>query len=251
MKSAPAARERPGAGTEERPSMQEHRTAEPAAPAASAPPTIRTVQGLGVVDALRVDFRREQVPWLIAELDELGVSLERNLSDARALYDELPEAAKQRPSARARALEQEVERRAYQLQVLVMVRDQLPIGLDDAEDAGRSACETPTSAGADLAGHPSYSLVGPAVVVTALLGRSAHRAVSQLHDTLRGRGDVSQHEARPFETAHLMARPPRAEELRALAAAAQAFTNTLVDAVALQAYTFDPDYTPIRSDELE
>jgi hypothetical protein len=37
----------------------------------------------------------------------------------------------------------------------------------------------------------------------------------------------------------------------ALALAVNAYTATLLDLVALQAYTFDPNYTPIRADELE
>ena len=45
--------------------------------------------------------------------------------------------------------------------------------------------------------------------------------------------------------------PAIAERLRATAAAAQAFTDTYLDVLALQAYSFDPEHQPVRADELE
>ena len=45
--------------------------------------------------------------------------------------------------------------------------------------------------------------------------------------------------------------PAIAEKLRATAAAAQAFTGTYLDVLALQGYSFDPEYQPVDADELD
>ena len=232
--------------------MQEHRTAERAASAASAPPALGTVQGLGLVDALRVELGQPQVPWLIAEMDDLRASFEGELSRALVSYDELPDFAKQERTARARDLEQEVERRAYQLKALAMIRDQIPLGPDDQGGQGDSAPARAAATEAALVSDTPLSLVGPAVLITALLGRSAYRVACRLRCALRREADACQEDTAPFNESHLLSAGPTAiAELHALAAAVKAFTDTLADTVALQAYTFDPEYTPIRSDELE
>src|ERR687887_519233 len=94
---------------------------------AEAPPPAGNVHGLGLVDALRVDLQPAQLPWLAAEIDTVRYCLEDELEHARARYDELPEAARKEHWQNARDAEEEIERRAYQLQALAMVGDQLPI----------------------------------------------------------------------------------------------------------------------------
>src|SRR4051794_38441514 len=163
--------------------MQEHRTAgAPSAPSQpSAPPAIGTVQAFGVVDALRVDLQRVQLPWLIAEIDELCASLERVRDRDRASYEELSDIAKRDRTRRAWQLEQEIERRAYQLETLGMIRGQLPV-TPGASELG----ETPADSAATLLREPlsrePLSVVGPAVLITGLLGRSAYSVACALRE---------------------------------------------------------------------
>jgi hypothetical protein len=74
-------------------------------------------------------------------------------------------------------------------------------------------------------------------------------------EALRGPGlDVDEHTDSPsgWRGAELCrVTPAIAEKLRAMAAAAQAFTDTYLEVLALQGYSFDSEYQPVEADELE
>src|SRR3954453_22130280 len=73
MKSAPAARKRPGAGTEERPSMQCNRNGGAVCSRSRLPvplPTKERVFGVGICDVLCVELERCQIEPLLDELDQ-------------------------------------------------------------------------------------------------------------------------------------------------------------------------------------
>jgi hypothetical protein len=232
--------------------MQEHRTAgaPPAPHPPNAPPAIGTVQAFGVVDALRVDVQRAQLPWLAAEIDDLRASLERVLHRERARYDELSDIAKRQRSARVRDLEDEIARRAYQLQTLAMIRGQFPVTFQ-AAGTGDGPGEPAASSSSEPPSDARVSLVGPAVLITDLLAGSAFRVARALAEALPGPRDQDREVTMAgAATALAVATPGITDHLRTLAAAAHDFTDTLTDVVALQAYAFDPDYTPVRSDEL-
>jgi hypothetical protein len=232
--------------------MQEHRTAgaPPAPSPPNAPPAIGSVQAFGVVDALRVDVQRAHLPWLVAEIDDLRASLERLLHRERASYDELSDIAKRHRSARVRELEQEIARREYQLQTLAMIRGQLPVTFDTAGVGDMPADAAASRSSEPLSDAPA-SLVGPAVLIAELLAGSAFRAARTLTEALPGPRDLDRGATMSAAATAMAAATPRVtERLRSSAAAAHQFTDILMDVLALQAYTFDPDYTPVRSDEL-
>src|SRR5215218_1293199 len=106
--------------------MQSNRNAGAAAAPrrANTPPPGGNVHGLGLVDALRIDLKPAQLPWLVAEIDIVRYCLEDELKHVRARYNELPEAAKRDRRPDARDAEEELERRAYQIQALVMIGQQ-------------------------------------------------------------------------------------------------------------------------------
>jgi len=129
--------------------------------AGPAPTSVRarTVSGLGVCDAWRLELSAEQWPWLVDELEELRGPLEEELQRAWA---------KQAVDDSA-ALADEVSAREYELQVVRMLRAQLP-----------------------AAGHDGpVVFVGPADLVRELVGgtlRNVTSELSELADT-RGAGD--------------------------------------------------------------
>jgi hypothetical protein len=240
--------------------MHHHRNAgaELAPGRAATPPPAGNVQGLGVVDALRIDVQPEQLPWLAAELDTLRYCLEDELAHRRARCNELAEAAKgEQRYPTAREAEQELERRAYQLHVLAMIREQLPISSETAAAAVARPWGEP---GDDDAPAPervegSDAVVGPAALMTVLIRGATRNVADALGEALRGPGlDVDEHtdSAGGWRGAELpRVEPAIAEKLRAIAAAAQAFTDTYLDVLALQVYSFDPEYRPVDADELD
>jgi hypothetical protein len=107
-KSAPAARERPGAGTE----VEAFHAAQPIA-AGDLPG--RTVRGLGVCDVLQVDLRPVQIPWLVDQIEEMRRDLEGRLDLERSAV----EAADATRSERVDAAE-------YELYLLPLMQSRLP-----------------------------------------------------------------------------------------------------------------------------
>ena len=84
------------------------------------------VHGLGESHALRVDFEPVQLPWLADEIDTLQSCVEDELARARSRHDQLAAGSTDQHAAATKEAENEVDRRAYQLQVLRMIREQVP-----------------------------------------------------------------------------------------------------------------------------
>jgi hypothetical protein len=240
--------------------MHHHRNAgaEPAPRRASTPPPHGTVHGLGVVDALRIDLDPEQLPWLAAEIDTLRYCLEDELAHRCARYYELPGAAKQDRRGRARDAERELERRAYQLQALAMIREQVPISREAVAAAVASPWRKPVDCitpAVERVEGPPIAVVGPAALMTVLIRGATRNVADALGEALRGPSlDVDEHTAsrsgwRGAELPRVT--PATAEKLRATAAAAQAFTATYLEVLAVQGYSFDPESQPVYADELD
>ena len=157
---------------------------------ASNPPAPSAVRGLGVVDALCVELEPGQVAWLADEVDVVaGCAAER--------LDRLP------PDAG----EQELAAHAYRIEVLAMVRAQLPEG----------------AAG-------SISVVAPAATMRELIAGAARNTAEAL-------GEALADEPQPSDAA-------TAARLRALAAAAAGFAERLAAMRDIEAYSFDPRSDP-------
>ena len=241
--------------------MHHHRnaTAEPTPHRAAAPaPPARTVHGLGVVDALRIDLEPGQLPWLAAEIDTLRYCLEDELAHRCARYYELPDAAKQDRRGPAREAAPELERRTYQLQALAMICEQVPISPEAVAAAVASPWRKPAhdiTPAVERVEGPPIAVVGPAALMTVLIRGATRNVADALGEALRGPDlDVDAHtdSASGWRGAELpRVTPAIAEKLRAVAAAAQAFTDTYLDILALQAYSFDPECQPVHADELE
>jgi hypothetical protein len=230
--------------------MQDHRNdgGEQAPRPANPSPPLGTVHGLGESHSLRVDLQPAQLPWLADEIDTLRGPILEEHARALARYDDLPPAA-----GRAEA-GAEVHRRAYQLRVLTMIREQLP--LRPAVVAAWIA--SPWEAHDDLAWELAritapVTVVGPARAMLVLVRGSARNVADALGEALRGpRSDTR---AAPVGPALLWPEwtrttPAVASRLRDMAAAAEAFTDTYVSAVLQQSYSFDPDHDPVLPDEL-
>jgi hypothetical protein len=157
---------------------------------ANSPPSTGRVHGLGIADALRVELEPLQVGWFVDEVDTTMAVLLEALEDP----------------ANAR----ECEERAYELQVLAMIREQVP--------AGGSA--------------EPIAVVGPMGTMTSIVSgavRSVTGELSERVDEEEPRGD-----ARAQAT------------LRQLAAAAHAWTETYLECQAVEHYAFDTEYSPVR-----
>lgn len=135
-----------------------------------------------------------------------------------------------------------------------MIREQLPI--DDAALAAGVASpwqakdedpEEPDTIG------PPIGVVGPAQGMVVLIRGATRNVTAALAEALAApepdasRADQSR-VGRWGDRRRITA--PVAARLRALAGAAEAFTNTYVNVVAQQSYSFDPDYYPVVGDEL-
>jgi hypothetical protein len=221
----------------------------PPRPANPSPP-IGDVHGLGESCALRVDFQPVQLPWLADEIDTLRTSIEGELTRQRARYDALPSTSE----GQAADIEAEVHRRVYQLHVLAMVREQIPL-----EDAAVAACvanpwDKPNELARELARITArVTVVAPARGMLVLVRGAARNVADALGEALRGPRSSSPAHACSY-AAHwpewTRLTPAVATRLDDLAAASAAFTRTYIEAVAQQSYSFDPEYDPIDSDEL-
>jgi hypothetical protein len=231
--------------------------ADPAPRRANTPPPAANVHGLGLVDALRIELQPAQLPWLAAEIDIMRYCLEDELEHARARYDAPPETAKKERRQHARDAEEKLERRAYQLQALAMIGDQLPISAaataaavvgpwGEAPDQLTPKDERPVELTA---------VAGPAALMTILIVSAMRHAAEALGEAVRGPGlDVDQwtESSRGWAAGEVpRITPAIAEKLRALAAGVHAFTDTYLHVLAHQAYSFDPEYDPVYADELE
>jgi hypothetical protein len=238
--------------------MQDNRNdgADRASRRANSVPPVSSVHGVGEGHALQLDLKPVQLPWLADEIDTLRAAIEEELATARARHDQRLGGDREQRSPETREAGAEVDRRAYQLQVLAMIRHQLPVG--DQAVAGGIA--SPWEAAGEDAAGPAAQVDGPIVVVgparaMLVLVRGAARNVADaLGEALRGPQEEADERAQlsyavRWPEWHRLT-PPVAERLRALAAAAEAFTNTYVDAVVQQSYSFDPEHYPTYPDEL-
>ena len=218
--------------------------------AANPSPPIGDVHGLGESRALRVDFQPVQLAWLADEIDTLRTSIEGELTRQRARYDELPSTSE----GQAADIEAEVHRRVYQLHVLAMVREQIPL-----EGAVVAACiaspwDEPNELAREVARITArVTVVAPARGMLVLVRGAAQNVADALGEALRGPRSASPAHAGSYaaywpEATRLT--PAVATRLVDLAAASEEFMRTYVDAVAQQSYSFDPEYDPIDSDEL-
>jgi hypothetical protein len=218
---------------------------------ANPSPPIDHVHGLGESRALRVDLEPVQLAWLADEIDTVRSSIESELARERRRYEEVPAASR----GQAADIEDEVHRRAYQLHVLAMIREQIAL-----EGPVVAACvASPWDEPNDLAREAAritapVTVVGPARGMLVLIRGTAQNVADALGEALRGpRSSSPEHELPSYavywpEWGRLS--PAVATRVGDLAAAAAAFTSTYIEAVAQQSYSFDPEYDPIDSDEL-
>jgi hypothetical protein len=217
---------------------------------ANPSPPIGHVHGLGESRALRVDLQPVQLPWLADEIDTLRDSIEEELALERARYDALTSASKEASNADA-----ELHRRSYQLQVLGMVRDQLPLDAPAVAACVASPWDQPNDLALEIARITGpVTVIGPARGMLVLIRGAARNVADALGEALRGPQPSALGHERHGYAAHwpesIRVGPAVVNRLRDVAAAAEAFTNTYVAAVAQQSYSFDPEYDPIYSDDL-
>jgi hypothetical protein len=230
--------------------MQNHRNdgGEQAPSPANPSPPLDSVHGLGESHALRVDLQPVQLPWLADEIDTLQGTIREEHERVLARCEELSLVG-QRAEADA-----EVHRRAYQLRVLAMIREQLPVSSAVAAASIASPWEAHDEIVWELARITApVTVVGPARAMLVLVRGSARNVADALGEALRGpRSDTR---AAPVGPALLWPEwtrttPAVASRLRDMAATAEAFTDIYVSAVLQQSYSFDPDHDPVLPDEL-
>ena len=223
---------------------------------ANTPPPVGGVHGLGLVDVLRVELRPAQQPWLVDEIEALRCSCETDIAFLRERSDGSPDTPKH-DGREARETERQLDYLAYKLQVLAMIREQLPVGSEAAAVAVASVWESPPDhprTKPEAAGAP-VAVVGPAAVITQLIEGAARSIAEALATTLGGPDPGAATAAsggrRPPGSMLPGITPAIAERLRAIVAAAQAYTDIYVDLMLQQDYRFDPDHEPLRFGELE
>jgi hypothetical protein len=158
------------------------------------------------------------------------------------------------PSASLGDAVAEVHRRAYQLRVLAMIREQLPLRSAVVAASTASPWEAHDELAWELARIAApVTVVGPARAMLVLVRGSARNVADPLGEALRG--PRSESRAAPGSPALHWPEWTRttaavATRLRDIAAAAEAFTDTYISAVLHQSYSFDPDPYPVLPDEL-
>jgi hypothetical protein len=234
--------------------MQMHRSDDgdlPRRRANTPPPVSCEVQGLGESSALRVDFQPVQLPWLVEEIDTLRADVAR----ARVRHEQLAAGAAGACSTAARDVADELDRRAYQLLVLDMIREQVPVSADLAAACAGSPWEQPEATRSALACVSApVTVVGPARGMLTVLRGAARNVADALAEALRGpQPGVGERRsrvcARRAQELHRITAPV-ADRVLELAVTAEAFTNNYMQALRQQGYTFDPAHDPIYSDEL-
>jgi hypothetical protein len=229
--------------------MQDHRNdgGEQAPRPANPSPPLGRVHGLGESHALRVDLQPVRLPWLADEIDALRATIREEHGGAVSRHDELPSAA---DGAEAEA---EVDRCAYQLRVLAMIREQLPLSSAVAAASIASPWEEHDELAWELARITApVTVVGPARAMLVLVRGSARNVADALSEALRGPRSDTRAALSPALLWPEWTRTTAAvaSRLRDMAAAAEAFTDTYVAAVLQQSYCFDPDHYPVLPDEL-
>lgn len=229
--------------------MHNHRNdgGEQAPRPANPSPPLGGVHGLGESHALRVDLQPVQLPWLTDEIDTLRATIHEEHERAVSHHDELP------PAADGAEAEAEVDRRAYQLRVLAMIREQLPLSSAVASASIASPWEEHDELAWELARITApVTVVGPARAMLVLVRGSARNVADALSEALRGPRSDTRAALSPALLWPEWTRTTAAvaSRLRDIAAAAEAFTDTYVAAVLQQSYSFDPDHYPVLPDEL-
>jgi hypothetical protein len=229
--------------------MQNHRNdgGEQAPRPANPSPPLGSVHGLGESHALRVDLQPVQLPWLADEIDTLRATIREEHGLAVSRHDELP------PAADGAEAEAEVDRRAYQLRVLAMIREQLPLSSAVAAASIASPWEDHDELAWELARITApVTVVGPARAMLVLIRGSARNVADALSEALQGPRSDTRVALSPALLWPEWTRTTAAvaSRLRDMAAAAEAFTDTYVSAVLQQSYSFDPDHYPVLPDEL-
>jgi hypothetical protein len=238
--------------------MHNHRneSTEPAPRRANTPPPVGDVHGLGLVDVLRIELRPAQQHWLVDEIDALRCSCETDMAHWRARRDGSQDSPKL-DGPKLREAERQLDYLAYKLQVLALIREQLPLGDEAAAAAVASSWDDPADHPAPEPEPPGAPLVvvGPAAVITALVEGATRNAAEALATALGGPAPGADPPRsggrRPPGSVVPGVTPAIAEKLRAAAAAAQAYTDTYVDLMLQQGYKFDPAHEPLRFGELE
>jgi hypothetical protein len=136
--------------------MQHHRIGARLNP---APPSPR-VRGLGLCDALLVELEPCQIAGAIDELEERRGPVTERFELARNRWEALAERER---GADPDGLEQDMSRSAYALEALTKLRAQLPTPAHDE----------------------AVAVVGPAAIVSALVGASARNAADELAEVMR------------------------------------------------------------------
>jgi hypothetical protein len=230
--------------------MQHHRIAgELPQSAANPSPPVGSVHGLGESHALRVDLWSVQVPWLADEVETLRASVAEEFSLARERHERALAAGV------GEERDADVDRRVYQMRVLEMIRNQLPLSAAVVAVAVGDPWQ-PDDAALEVARITApVTVVGPARAMLVLVRGAARNVADALGEALRGPKPLDSSD--PNSDAYLTywpemhsVTPAVAARLRDLAAAAGAFADTYIAAVAQQGYVFDPEYYEAFSDEL-
>jgi hypothetical protein len=191
--------------------MQAHGTAlQAAARFEPAPaPSVGTVVGLGVTDALRIELQPCQIEGLVSELEELAGPLAEAYEHARGRWLEISRLGDRAWPPSVADAEHDLSAAAYVLRALSALRTQAP-------------STAPTT---------SVALVGPTELLTTIVVGAAQHAAATLVQML----DESDRPA-----------PDGIERLRRLGAAARAWAETYADCRTVEWFSFDPNWDPVE-----
>jgi hypothetical protein len=223
--------------------MQDHRSGDELPPARANPsPAIGNVHALGESHAVRIDLEPVQVPWLADEVETLAGVIGEAFGAARTAEDETSG---------------EEDRRRYQLRVLGMIREQLPVGPDAVQAIVAGPWQPDNHSAWEVARITApVTVIGPARAMLVLVRGAARNTADALGEALRGPAPTavsSEAGSADYTTRwpelHSLT-PAVAVRLGDLAAAARAFAEMYVAAVRQQGYMFDPEHYPVYPDEL-
>jgi hypothetical protein len=167
------------------------------------PPSIGSVQALGLSDFLRAELQPCQLAGLIDELDELRKPLLESFGAARRAYEELASRENGDPLGTVNTAESKLESAAYTLRILAAMQSAVP----------------------STRPRDPFVVVGPATMVSSVIEGATRHIVVSTAELLRSRMPSSETD----------------RKLRELAIAAQAWIETYIDCRAIELYSFDPD----------